>query len=482
MNSHNNEDPEQFWKCPGTKEMPHFEETLTEKKCPKCGSPKPRITNLVSDISNSGSDISTDSFHRKKRFAIPSQQPKKDWSLLFALIILNIGSGFTTIYGAAKIFPQLVGYTTGGAIQILLFLLVSGGSTLKDSPKLKWLVVSAFSIVSVYTSFFAYYDFLTIKKIEKDVVDRATSAHRNLVSEILIPIQRKANELENEIKSYDQLIKDEIEGNRISGQPNCGSECIKLKTRQEELKIKLSQIIPVVNTLKPLFQYDIQGKDPQEIFKSDIKALEAVQPKCLASEPKFVCLPDQYIGSLNPQNPKYDKLRATYFDEDLNIGLFSPFLKIKRGDTAAIGAAVIAILVDGCIILLGLGVEKRQKARRIFLKINGLGSTFLDNLLACIDNATLTIDIETLQKNNENSRENNVGYLNLIHNIHTETSWIFKIEEGKNWQIVGSQQAKDLVSWLVQERSRQAECELKVSPKSSDELLDISIELPIKYD
>ena len=138
--------------------------------------------------------------------------------------------------------------------------------------------------------------------------------------------------------------------------------------------------------------------------------------------------------------------------------------------------------MDGCIILLGLGVEKRQKARRIFLKINGLGSTFLDNLLACIDNATLTIDIETLQKNNENSRENNVGYLNLIHNIHTETSWIFKIEEGKNWQIVGSQQAKELVSWLVQERSRQAEGELKVSPKSSDELIDICIELPIKYD
>ena len=49
-----------------------------------------------------------------------------DKPLFGALLLLNIGSGITTIRGAMQIFPdQGVGFFSGLAIQAMLFLLLS---------------------------------------------------------------------------------------------------------------------------------------------------------------------------------------------------------------------------------------------------------------------------------------------------------------------------------------------------------------------
>ena len=121
------------WECVGNRDgkPPHPSYINDSDWCEICGCPRPGLS--------------------KK------EGKSKDINLLTALIIFNLGSGFTTIYGALKIFPWLVGFTSGSAVQTLLFLLVSG-STAKHAPRLKWLAVASLSSISIYTSFFAYYD------------------------------------------------------------------------------------------------------------------------------------------------------------------------------------------------------------------------------------------------------------------------------------------------------------------------------------
>ncbi len=286
-----------------------------------------------------------------------------DKLLLIALIILNIGSGFTTMYGAAQIFPRYLGWSFGAVIQALLTLLTSG-SSLKHAPLLKWVAVGSFSIISIYSSFFAYYDILVAEAREKDGLNRAISAHKNLVNEVFIPIEEKAQQLENEINIRDKLIKEETNERRSSGLAGCGKICKDLKDERENLQIMLNQVKQVVNKLRPFFEYDLEGKEPEEVFDADRKALAKLQQKCLPTEAEFVCFPEKYNGSLDPLNPKYKELQSKYFDLDARITVIEPFLKIRKGEEAAIAAAFMALLVDGCIILLGIGIEIPPKSKK----------------------------------------------------------------------------------------------------------------------
>ena len=167
-----------FWECSGDENNRHILRIMSpdENECsePGCSRKKPRPktrikppkpepdgtknysypTNNNGNNGNNPSNIPTDKRDNKINI---EPKPKRDIKLLIALTILNIGSGFTTMRGAAQILPRLVGWSSGAAIQALLFLLTSG-STLKHDPFSKWMAVGAFSILSVYTSFFAYYD------------------------------------------------------------------------------------------------------------------------------------------------------------------------------------------------------------------------------------------------------------------------------------------------------------------------------------
>jgi hypothetical protein len=466
MNDMKNDSSEKFWKCSGrgedwpVKEQRwHMEETIYLDKCPKCEKPRPKLKPpLPKPPSDSSQDQNTSTESQSEKNWLQDligAQSGKDRTLLVALTILNLGSGFTTIYGAAQILPRLVGVTTGAAVQALLFLLVSG-STLKHSPRLKWLAVGSFSIISIYTSFFAYYDFLTASKAKQDSLSRATSAHQNLVQEVFAPIKGQAEQLEGEIKSKDNQIQQEIAGKRRSGLEGCGQTCKDLKDEREALQVNLDQISPVVNRLEPLFQYNLQGKTAQSIFETDLKALAEVQQNCLPSKPEFVCLPEKYVGSLDPNNPKYNALRSTYIDPEGEIGLLSPFLKIRHGEPPAIAAAIMALLVDGCIILLGAGIEVRQRPQTWPMQLKkGTGSEFLDELLEAIDSSEMTINSRFLQRN-ENGRE----YLSLLRNISANTGWIYKSDEEQLWQIVSTEAEQKLVKWLTEERARQVRIEL----------------------
>jgi len=472
MSRDRNEPQEQFWTCKGRgenwhieAERYHLEERLTSGKCPKCGKKRPsQPTNDGRVIPSSPIDL----------------QPEKDRRLLAGLIILNLVSGYTTMRGAAQILPQLAGYSAGVTIQLLLFLLLSSSSTLRHRPKIKWLVTGCLTIFSVYTSFFAYYQLLTQEQQITDSRNRAISAHQNTISKIFTPINNKSEGLTNEIKNLNLLIEQEEAGDRISGLSGCDVECKKLKLQREVIQEQLAQVSPVVENLKPLFQYDLDNKDTQYIFRSDLKAIAQVTRNCLPSEPEFVCLPDEYMDVLDPQSSKHRKFRSTYFDEDLAIDLLAPVIKIGKGEVPAIGAAIFALIVDGCIIALGLGIEARPKSRQLPLRIIGSGSEFLDRLLELIDSPSLTIDFESLQ-NTDNSRE----YLNLLQSIRAETDWLLKVEEEQKWQIVSHGVEAKLNSWLVKQRQEQISLEINSQKEVSNTAQHqnvIFLQLPTRYD
>jgi hypothetical protein len=472
MSREKNEPQEQFWTCKGRgenwhieAEQYHLEERLTSDKCPKCGRKRP--SQLINDgrvTPNSSIDL----------------QPKKDRRLLTGLIILNLVSGYTTMRGAAKILPQFAGYSAGATIQLLLFLLLSSSSTLRHRPKIKWLVTGCLTIFSVYTSFFAYYELLTKEQQIENSRNRAISAHQNLASEIFTPISDKSAQLNNEINRLNQLIIDEEEGRRVSGLEGCGPKCEELILKRENIQNQLAQVRPVVENLRPLFQYDLNNKDPQAIFQSDLEAISQVTRNCLPPYPDFVCLPDEYVDVLDPQSSQHQRFRSTYFDEDLAIDLLAPILKIRKGEIPAVGAAIFALLVDGCIIALGLGIEARPKSRKLTLCIIGSGSEFLDRLLESIDNPSLTIDFGPLQ-NTDNSRE----YLNLLQNIRAETDWLLKVEEEQKWQIVSHGAEVKFNSWLVKQRQEQISLEIDSSKGASNTVQHqnvIFLQLPTRYD
>ena len=286
----------------------------------------------------------------------PKPGGSTDIFLLIALIIFNLGSGFTTIYGALKIFPWLVGITSGAAIQALLFLLVSG-STAKHAPRLKWLAIASLSSISVYTSFFAYYDAIAGRSNEGERIERAKTSHQNLIQEVYNPIEQKAIQLKSDIDTNKKKIEEEIAGRRASGLPGCGDICTELTQKNEKLLAQYNKLQPIVKNLRPLFEYQVDNKSPQEIFNADIKALAKVPKNCLPEDPNFDCFPPKYEGSLDPQNTKYEQLRNKYFDEDITYTIIAPFNKIRKGETPAIFAAVFALMVDGLIIALGRAIE-----------------------------------------------------------------------------------------------------------------------------
>ena len=209
-----------FWECRGDENNRHALQIISsdETECRElgCKKTKPRQKTKIIQLPPEPDDEKNDSYSTLK--------PQQDIKLLIALIILNIVSGFTTMYGAAQILPKYIGWSGGAAIQTLLLLLTSG-STLKHARWLKWMAVGSFSIISIYTSFFAYYDNLVKETREKEGLNRAISAHRALFNEVFNPIEKKAQQLENEIKTKDKQIKDEVDGRRRSGLVGCGKIC-----------------------------------------------------------------------------------------------------------------------------------------------------------------------------------------------------------------------------------------------------------------
>lgn len=393
---------------------------------------------------------------------------KRDKILFATLTILNIGSGVTTVYGALQIFPGFVGYFSGFIIQIVLFLLVSG-STARHAPRLKWIAICSFATISIYTSFFAYYDTLVGPQREIERFDRAVAAHQEIVSDVYTPLRQRKTTLNSEISVLTERYNDEISnvfGTGATHGPRAEAIYKERETKQREL----IQVEETIRSLEPLFNRELTNKSPgeispEEIYRADIQALAAVPKQYL---------PPEYQVDLNRT------LRVRYLDPDTRIKLLEPFLKVSSLEPTAISAILLALMVDGLIIALGSIVEIRDKKIpfTLTLLIDEAGSTFLEELLESIDASGLTINTKRLQDGN-----NWRAYLMLMETMRIQLQWLARGLEEMEWRISSASNYDQLIHWLVQERERFLKLESKKigsNSNSSSQKRNIKFFLPPK--
>ena len=457
-----------FWTCKGEeKNRPHPPRMLHYgDECPVCHNVKkikPKLTPPNPDTINIArptvppevdTNIITGTRPTPPKVSPTAQKSQRDWPLVGALTILNLGSAFTTVRGASQFLPIFVAYPMGITIQGVLFALIAR-LFLKHAPLIKWVVVGGFSTFSVYTSFFAYYNLLTGETREKARIELANSGHKSLVGEFFTPIQNKVNSLESEIGIINKKIEKETQGERGGRPKGCGKVCQQLKEEREIVEVQKAQLEPLVNRLQPLFNYNVEDKSPKEIFQTDLKALSKVGENCLPkellSELEITCLPDKYLKALNPQNPEYKELKLTYIDPDLEVDFLAPIFKVMKGEGSAIASVIMALLIDGCIILLGIGVEirpqvTRQRQRTLTLQIkDGKIVEFLDLLLSKSQNETIKIE-----ENDSNKNE----YHYLLNWFSVNTRWILQNED-KSWYFESYSSKENFKKWLGEERERQ---------------------------
>lgn len=431
-----------------------------------------------------------------------------DKPLFGALLLLNIGSGITTIRGAMQIFPdQGVGFFSGLAIQAMLFLLLSRLAT-RHTPVRKWIAVFVLASLSIYTSFFAYYGTLTESSRAEQLYDKAVAAHQRLVAEVYTPLERQLAQLESQAISYKAQKNEEIEGNGIPGKEGFGEKAQALADQGRITKDKIATLTPLVNKLKPLFTYQTAQLPPQQILDRDRIALSAVPQESL---------PFSYRA--NPQLQ-----RDNYIDEVSSIKLLEPFHKIQQKEPPAIAALTIAMMIDGMIILLGTAIEPgrrknpfetcshfiaaiiigiksswatvvkafhhrslpfditrrdeidglREGVNLVTLQLKGKGSAFLEEFYSAISPETGVIDYDRLINNANTTFA--IGYRILLDALRSQRlRWIATMS---NQCYVTEAHYDPLMSWLRQEMVYQCEQEEKQAP--SEDFYAAARNVPIR--
>jgi hypothetical protein len=472
MNSENSPQG-QFWHCQGTKDTQHLQLThnWAVEKCYICGSSRPRrITSSPEGNPSAPTPNSPDIFTPGRNTNFPSDptkintkiksNQKTDRGLLIPLTILNLVSGFTTVQGAVQVLPPMVAFPAGLSVQLMLFLLVSSPSRLQDAPGIKKLVIAIFSFLSIYTSCFSYYDILTGRQNQQNQNQAASAMHAKLIREVFKPIEQEAETLKNAIADKEKKIKEERGGRRGSAIAGCGPKCKELKQEKENMETNYQQVSAVVEQLKPYFdkgsklvETPTSSADiPQQVFDADIKALGRVQPNCLPTKPTFNCLPSQYQQASNPDNPEYKILQSKYVEQ--TVGLLQPIIRVSQGDGGGIASLALALMVDGSILLLGKGIESKQKARKISLTVTGKGSSFIEEIPPITSEGIIDF-------NSVKDQLNRKAYSDLLSNIKIEAKWLYPGEIDGQWEFISPAAEDRFIRWLSEEKERQIKQEHK---------------------
>jgi hypothetical protein len=410
------------WHCYGGKKG-NVEHLNTGERCtyPGCNLTRPKTANIP--------DTNNAEIVNEKRDKVP-----QDKVLLSALSVLNLGSGYTTIVGAAEIFPGLVGYVSGGIIQLMLFLLLCG-SAAKHAPVRKWLTVGVFSFISVYTSFFAYYEQLTAQDTGKKAFDRAVAANAEVYTEVIAPLKNNVSELEGEIDQLKIRLQKEIEGGEPGYERGFGPKAQALKQEIQLKENELAKLKPSVTEFDKKYPSPKQGDLPDEIFKDTIQAVQLIPNQYR---------PQEYQANLN-------KLRPKFLDEDTGIPLLTPYRKVMKGEDSAIAAILLAIGVDGLIILLGTAIEKQKKIK-FNLPLKGTALGFLETLFKEINLETGLINYEHLIQNKESE-----SFRLLLETMRSsDFKWIevYTEDNVEKWYISYSKR-DEFRKWYLDERQYQ---------------------------
>lgn len=428
------------WYCYGDRsehKEGHPEQLNTGDSCtyPGCGLSRPEDENpnpdLETPIPNPISKILKPNLSDKKE-----AEPDKDKVLLVFLAALNLGSWYTTIVGANQILPGLAGIVTGTGVQSLLYLLLSG-YIVRDYPIRKWLGVGVLSFMSIYTSFFAYYDFLTGSGKKREAIQIAIIASQQVRSEVLAPLETNVRQLEGEIQQLKTERQKEIDGSEAGYLPGEGPKAQALQRQILLKENELAKLKPNVEEFQRKFLSPRKEDSPEEIFQKTIQALELVPNEYR---------PQKYQGDLN-------KLRSIFFDKDQEAPLLTPYLKVRKGEESAIAAMLLAVVVDGIIIVLGTAIEKRGKVEA-YIPLQGKASDFLHTLFNAIEPTTGLIKYDNLMRHPEKQ-----GFILLLNTMRIPTlGWVeVRSTENSNQWYLSQKKRDNFIKWYAEEIKYQSE-------------------------
>lgn len=446
LSSHEN------WSCKGgfKGQPPHQirEMSYDDKKCTYCGADR------------------DDQPEIKRNEHKENTRKKSDPILFNTLTCLNIGSAWTTMQGANQILP-IIGYPIGAIIQLMLFLLVSGSAGKKLPKNTKWIAIGVFSVLSIYTSFFGFYSGIGVSNDKNKELLRAKEAHATLISDLYTPLKLKVDNLSASISDKRNQLEDEDKSNGVTGKPGKGDNWKKLNQERIALETEYKLSDEILKNLAPVFIYNTDKQSSaREILDLDIKALSKIPPEWLETNiPAWLKkVPSHRLERYRNK----DLFKVNYMDPDNEFEVLAPFNKIIKGEPRAILAGLLAIMLDGTIIMLGAAIDYRKR-KEVKVPSKRKGSEIIDDIRQSIKDGQIEVVGEELKKECIYLFDTmkSCGWLTLHYvkkeleqistSTNTETSSFPKVEplyiEQEFWKIIPNKEKK-LFNWLESERSR----------------------------
>jgi hypothetical protein len=299
-------------------------------------------------------------YTRPNRVANKRPKDDRDWLLMVILAFLNLVSGYTTVTGAAQILPSWGwAWILGLSVQGILFLSLAE-LMLRHAPRIKWLTVLILSFFSIYTSFVTYYGSLTQNLNKELAKDQAIQAHNQLVSQVYSPMQQQLIELEASANKAIEAAGCEQQG-CTTGLFGKGPEYLRLQAKAREAKGKYEEFKTKTNVVEEKLNYDLEDSSltPKEILRRDGEALALVPPEF---------------------KNNFEIKRENYIDTEKDIDLLTPYNKVRRWETSAIGPLFLALSVDGLAVLLGTVITIKQEKKSFFVVFGEAISNIINDI------------------------------------------------------------------------------------------------------
>ena len=291
-------------------------------------------------VTELGSTMAEPKPRKKSPRELPKWMRNRDVALLVLLVLLNVGSAYTTILGARQILPAGMSDIIGAAVQAMLFLMLAGFAVNRSVIR-RWLAIGLFAFASIYTSFFTYYEQLAKEADERMQLDTALQAHAAFVSAVYQPARSRIDKLGGEAEALFEMAEREAKRGTTTGQPGYGPRAKAYADEGSAKKVAAESLAADLKRLEPHFEFEVAGLTPEEVYRKDLEAWQLAPADWKDDVPQPV--------------------RTDYVDLEAEVALLTPYNRVTAGEMPALTALGLAALVDGIAIFLGTAIQARRR-------------------------------------------------------------------------------------------------------------------------
>ena len=284
-------------------------------------------------------------------------------SRIIVILFFQITSLATTLNGARIILGNLGGLYYiffGCGIQFFLLWLFSAGKNALNSRGTLWILAIVFTLLSTYTSFFSLYEGISGKSLNQ----RSYAIQASLSIDEAIASDTKFKKDRGDYKS----LQKEVENILVEMNRYCKGICEKTST-PEKRKILEKMELPNMKlaNLTRIEEFEkfqkLRGSD--FVWKEKIFTAKEID----VENKKIINL---FIDSLTSKNKA--SLEAQQRQSSKQNFFLLPFEKLVEHDINAIFALLIASIIDGTSILVGINPDKidpkQFKSTSDFIRLN----------------------------------------------------------------------------------------------------------------